>query len=140
MILLLICLYALVEALLRRPLLATLVGRVVARVLHGTVVHPLLGGPGVIYNVPRIRTPIGRVQGLTLGTIILTTNLTWNMELHEGTHVQQWRRWGSIGFALAYCICWGVQAVRFGVAQAYRHNPFEVAAYAAEGAQHAVGN
>lgn len=70
-------------------------------------------------------------RALTLAEWIFVRGPTLSPALmrHEEAHVRQWRRWGYVLFPLAYLVGAGIGVVR---GDAYRLNPFEIAARRAE--------
>ncbi len=71
----------------------------------------------------------GKFNGLTIGNHVLLDPSVLNDRStlqHEQVHIDQWRKYGAIGFLFAY----GFNHITKG----YDNNPFEIAASKAEGA------
>ena len=119
------------EALLGRPLLASLSGRVLALALRGKRAPSLVGGRYRVYLVRRLP---GGAAALTLGEVVLIRGKhTAQCELHEREHVKQYRYWTSLPFFALYLASWLFNLARTRHPwEAYYRIPFEKRARDAE--------
>jgi hypothetical protein len=137
-LIILLCLasISLLERLSGRPVLATLVGLLLARLLGGKPAMPLVGGLYAVYHVRMIPRLFGNMTGQAWGQVILIQEgmHTLPLELHERAHVQQYRCLTSLGFWCAYVGTWLWNLIRYRDAlKAYWEIPLEIEARRAEG-------
>ena len=124
--------FSLLEALLNRALLASLLGFFYARALGGERAPSLLGGR---YRVYHVRGLPRHANAVTVGEVVLIRRgkHTASVELHEREHVKQYRYWTSLPFLVLYAAEWFYGLLRYRHPwEAYYRVHFEVSARKAE--------